>query len=608
MRIWVWRPHRGPALFSVGVCLALSLLAALPEPSAGLLRVAVPGPLQAAAAAVVPAFTAAYPEAQVHLVGVADERTATDLLRAGRADAALLRGAPEPGAATGKQAGRSSGRLTFAQVGWEAVAVVTSPFAPPVELTLDQVLDLLSGGRPLWQTLASGATGRAEVLWTSDASVRDLLRSVARSRGRSVSFGKTQHSLVALRRALLRRPTAIGFLPAGEVTPEVRVIPVAGATPAGAGLSRGLYPLARPLYLAYPAAKARTGVAALLREARQRLAAPADGVAVALAGDFLAIGPVAEGIKQHGAAWPLKDVAKLTRDAGLAICNLEAPLSTHGWKIGDYLGDPGAVAALREAGIDAVTLANDHILDGDDPALLATVSLLDREGIAHAGAGSTLERARQPANLTASGLKVALLAYGRPELGRTSTGRRWEASPWSPGIAPVEVAAVTDDVRKARAAGQVVMVAFHWGGEGEAEPRPDDRDLARAAIEAGATVVFGQHPAVAQGLEVYRGGLILYGLGYLAREEPGSPGRMGVVATVTLTPRGARQLELTPVTGRNGRVVPLTGAEQAKALQALHQRSMALDLPAAPLPAPAPAPVPPGPAPGQESGPPASNT
>lgn len=612
MRVLVWRPHRGTALFGLGVCLVLSVLAVLPEPSDGPLRVAVPGSLQPAAAVLVSAFTAANPEAQVHLLGVAGEPAATDLLRTGRVDVALLRGALALGRAVSprRPPRRDSRRLAFSQVGWEAVAVVTSPFAPPVDLSLDQVARLLSGERLPWQSLAPGNPGQVELLWMKDAGVLDLLKEVARARGREVKLPAPQPTVAALRRTLLRRPGAVGFLPAGELAPEVRVVPVAGATPGRADLTSGRYPLARPLYLAYPAAKARPGLGALVREARRRLAGAEEGATLLLAGDFLASGPVGEAVKQHGPAWPLQPVAGLLREASLAAVNLEAPLADHGWKIGEFLGAPAAVAALREAGIDAVTLANDHILDGDDPALLATVSLLDREGIAHAGAGPTLSRARQPALLTAGGARVALLAYGRPELGRTSTGRRWDASPWSPGIAPAETQSVVEDVRKARADGHLVVVAFHWGGDGEDRPRPEDRDLARAAVDAGASVVFGQGPGDAQGLEVYRDGLILYNVGYLAREDPAAGPRTGVAAKVTLGAAGVRQLELHPVTCRNGQVVLLCGAERVKALSLLHQRTLALDAAAAPPPpAPAPAsPSPPAPPPGQESPLPASNT
>ncbi|HHW15568.1 MAG TPA: CapA family protein, partial [Firmicutes bacterium] len=309
----------------------------------------------------------------------------------------------------------------------------------------------------------------------------------------------------------------------------------------------------------------------LAREASQRRTQPLG--TVALAGDFLPDGPVGEAIRKHGAEWPWTGVAALTARCDLAVCNLEAPLSAIGWKINEYRGEPAAVKGLRAAGIDAVTLANDHILDYDDPALLSTLALLDREEIAHAGAGHTLARARQPALLRLGETRVALLSYGRPELGRSRTGRRWEASPWSPGIAPAVAAEVQEDVRRAKKEAQVVLVAFHWGGEGEETPRPEDRALARLAVEAGATVVFGHGPGLVQGLEVHGNGLILYNLGACVRQGEDSARSLGLIARLSLAGGQVQGLELIPVRTEEGRAVLLKGEEAAAVLRLSGERS-----------------------------------
>jgi poly-gamma-glutamate synthesis protein (capsule biosynthesis protein) len=149
--------------------------------------------------------------------------------------------------------------------------------------------------------------------------------------------------------------------------------------------------------------------------------------------------------------------------------------------------DPALLAGLHDAGIDAVSLANNHIRNGGDQGVIETCSNLDHAGIAHAGAGADLAAARAPAWLAAAGLKVAFLAY-------SNVGRANWAGTDSPGAAPLDPAYVLDDIRSARAAGaDIVIVMPHWGEEYSYWLSTEQKQDAADFVAAGADLVLGSH-------------------------------------------------------------------------------------------------------------------
>jgi len=196
--------------------------------------------------------------------------------------------------------------------------------------------------------------------------------------------------------------------------------------------------------------------------------------------------------------------------ASLSIANFENPAPDNfqyhaaGFK---FSADPALIEGLANAGIDWVSLANNHIGDYGDGGIVDTLKNLDRWGIAHGGAESDLDAARLPTVLEAGGLSVAILGYDtiKPLYGATAT---------SPGSNQMSVDRVTADVLAARAAGAGFVIVFpHWGVEYRATTTTLQRRLAHAAIDAGADIVIGSHTHWAGGMEVYRGRPIFYSLG-----------------------------------------------------------------------------------------------
>jgi len=251
---------------------------------------------------------------------------------------------------------------------------------------------------------------------------------------------------------------------------------------------------------------------------------------------------VAKGMpKDEALVWGFKEVRALTTRADLFVVNLECPFTDRGEKIPknfNFRARPELIAALLAGGVDVASLANNHLMDFGPEGIADTINLLDTHHIAHFGAGATAALARAPVIVEAKGVRFAFLGYffmGDRNIDPVVAVARGE----QPGVAGVHSNAklcedggtgegtvcrlddavkqlqemVETDVRAAKQKADHVIPFFHWGREAKAEIEPYQAQLARAAIDAGASAVVGSHPHVLQGMEVYKGAPIVYSLG-----------------------------------------------------------------------------------------------
>lgn len=169
---------------------------------------------------------------------------------------------------------------------------------------------------------------------------------------------------------------------------------------------------------------------------------------------------------------------------------------------------PTVTEYLRALNVLGVTLANNHILDVAAPPA-GTIEALEQSGIAAVGVGDCLEDAARPLVVQVEGEQWVLVAFGWEPIGCVPAGTD------RPGVNPLEPRHVLESVRRVRRKypdGTLVLLP-HWGYELELYPLPMHRQLAFAAVEAGADAVIGAHSHCVQGIEVYRGAPIVYGLG-----------------------------------------------------------------------------------------------
>ena len=214
-------------------------------------------------------------------------------------------------------------------------------------------------------------------------------------------------------------------------------------------------------------------------------------------------------MEQFGAFYPYERVAAALAAADLTIANLEVALTERGTaadKAYTFRTPPRFARGLAEAGIDLVSLGNNHTADFGTEGIADTLAALDGVGVRHVGAGLDENAARSPAFIEAEGLRIALLSY-------TDILRNTFAGPGTPGVALATEEAIAADVGETRSQADVVIVLLHTGTEYTTAPNRTQRALARAAIDAGALLVLGHHPHVLQGWERYGDGLIVYSLG-----------------------------------------------------------------------------------------------
>jgi hypothetical protein len=228
-------------------------------------------------------------------------------------------------------------------------------------------------------------------------------------------------------------------------------------------------------------------------------------------------------------------VRHLIASADIAIANFENPAPnafryhTSGTV---FSADPKLIKGLADAGIDWVGIANNHIGDAGGVGILQTIANLKKDGIKASGAGKNLAAARKPTIITAGGVKVAILAYD-------TIARYYGASATKAGSAQMTPGALKTDVAAARKAGaQVVIVFPHWGTEYDPTPFAGQQNLARAAIDAGADLVIGNHAHWAGAMEVYKGHPIWYALGNFVFDQTWSEPTMEGI-TLELTFRGS---------------------------------------------------------------------
>jgi poly-gamma-glutamate capsule biosynthesis protein CapA/YwtB (metallophosphatase superfamily) len=228
---------------------------------------------------------------------------------------------------------------------------------------------------------------------------------------------------------------------------------------------------------------------------------------------------VNQALKSESPDFVWGDTLPLFAGADVRICNLECVLSDRGrpWsamsKVFHFRSDRKNVAVLQAAGINMVSIANNHALDYEYDALLEMLDALEGAGIQYAGAGRNIDQACGPAILMCDGARVAMVAF-------TDNEPDWEATGERPGISYVPVR--QDDPRAARLFTRVaetkshadcVIVSCHWGSNWGYVPPDSHVTFGRALVDAGADVVYGHSAHVFRGIEIWRGRPILHGTG-----------------------------------------------------------------------------------------------
>jgi poly-gamma-glutamate synthesis protein (capsule biosynthesis protein) len=273
----------------------------------------------------------------------------------------------------------------------------------------------------------------------------------------------------------------------------------------------------------------------------------------------------------------LHDLLPEFEQADLSVANLECPLIEHQTpilKTGPTFGEPGAcINGIKQAGIDVLCLANNHILDHGAPGLENTLAVCTQAGIQTVGAGPNLDAARRILIRDLGGLRVGILAVAEHEFSIATRN--------SAGANPLDLIGFVRNITAHRAQFDYLIVLLH-GGDEFLVPSPRIQDTCRFMVELGANAVIVQHPHVLGGYEDYRRGHIVYGQGALLMDEAIYRQREsfheGFLVKLSIAADATSTMDIVPFTQSN----PAPGARrmpkdrEEKFRQALAERSAAV--------------------------------
>ncbi|MBF9042256.1 CapA family protein [Rhodobacterales bacterium HKCCE4037] len=317
---------------------------------------------------------------------------------------------------------------------------------------------------------------------------------------------------------------------------------------------------------------------------------------------FIAVGDVAP--DREDPATIFAHVRDRIRAADLGYCQLEVNLTTRGQRVPQarhtMRGKPEIADALVDTGLSIVSFAGNHTMDWGPEGMFDTLANLDRAGAKHMGAGATIAEARAPIIEERNGVTVGFLSVN------SILPQNYWADDDKPGCAPMraftvyeqvehdqpgtparvhtyshreDLDALTDSIRALKAQADVVILSHHAGIHFVPAVIPDyQREVAFAAIDAGADMVLGCHAHILKGMEFHRGKPIIHSLANFALDlkmtpehaasrgfreiQTLSPGwepdftssynfppdsRMSIAVEATLTEDGVTDLALLPI-------------------------------------------------------------
>lgn len=200
----------------------------------------------------------------------------------------------------------------------------------------------------------------------------------------------------------------------------------------------------------------------------------------------------------------------ILKKSDIAFANLEGPASDLGkdmHNLYSFRMDPSTIPALKGAGFSVVSVANNHMGDWGNSAFTDTLVRLKENEILYVGGGMNASEAEMPAIIEKYGMKIGYLGFSDVgpngmEVGADKAGLLLASNPRFDEI-----------VQNASKQVDYLIVSFHFGDEYKIKHNSRQEYLAHKAIDAGAKIVIGTHPHVAEDTEIYKNGFIAYSLG-----------------------------------------------------------------------------------------------
>jgi len=258
-------------------------------------------------------------------------------------------------------------------------------------------------------------------------------------------------------------------------------------------------------------------------------------------GDIMTSRVVGQKMTANGFDYPFLKTSDLFADQDIVFANFETPIVEGpvvetGTMV--FRSDAEVAPALKKAGFDVLSLANNHTMNKGSAGLLATFEHLKEAGLLWVGAGENEQSARQPLIVERQGLKIAFLAYTDTDV----VPATYSATAEKPGNAFMNVETLPEDLATAEDQADFVIVSMHSGTEYVVEPNSRQKEFAHTAIDNGADMVIAHHPHVVQRAEIYNEKLIFYSLGNFVFDQMWSQDtREGLAIFLTLSKTGTEK-------------------------------------------------------------------
>jgi hypothetical protein len=261
-------------------------------------------------------------------------------------------------------------------------------------------------------------------------------------------------------------------------------------------------------------------------------------------------------------------VATVLRRADLAVVNLETAITERGTpapKDFTFRAPPAALTALKEAGVDVATMANNHGLDFGPVGLRDSLAAARSAKFPVVGVGRDAGEAYRAWQTTVKGQRIAVI--GATQVLDSNLAAAWTAGDGKAGMASAyQEERLLAAVRAARASADTVIVDLHWGRELANCPIDRQRALAPKLVAAGADVVVGSHAHVLLGGGYLRGAYVHYGLGNFVFYSRGGVTAQSGVLLLTLRGRAVTNSRWVPAVISAGIPIPLQGASANRAV------------------------------------------
>ncbi|WP_000324014.1 CapA family protein, partial [Leptospira interrogans] len=273
-------------------------------------------------------------------------------------------------------------------------------------------------------------------------------------------------------------------------------------------------------------------------------------------------------IRKHGEIAPVEGLRPLFNEADFRMINLETPIvaskTEESKKAYIFTAHEKDLNSLKYLGVDMVFLGNNHSFDHGQQGMNETLDILNKNNILFVGAGKKLPEVLEPLNLNLKGSDLRIHSVTAiAEQTHYATATRSGVAPFL--FPSLRATFFEKNILPKNHSTPVRIVSLHWGVEYSPFPTSDQRKIARSLIDSGVKIVIGHHPHIPQGVEVYKGGVILYSLGNLIFGSRNSYLNHNLIAILHIRNNHLERVELVPIFGKfqkeDHKIRPVKGVE-----------------------------------------------